>query len=197
MRLTPVVLEGRAVRLEPIEPRHVDAITEIVRAHPELWKYIPYPMRDRADVERAFVEDVAALERGVSLCFATCAGTARRLVGSTTLVVTEPRTPTIEIRRTWIAPDFQRTHVNTEAKYLQLVHCFEALRVERVELKADALNARSRAAIARIGATEEGTFRHHMRRVDGTLRDSVYFSILAEEWPGVKRRLEERMASSA
>jgi RimJ/RimL family protein N-acetyltransferase len=196
MRLSPVVLEGPTVRLEPLEARHVDAVVAVVHAHPEVWAHIPYVMRERADVERRFAQAEELLKAGTALTFATCAGTPRRLVGSTRISVTDPETPTIEIGSTWIAPEFQRTSVNTEAKYLQLTHCFEALGIARVELKADALNARSRAAIARIGAKEEGTLRHHMRRPNGTMRDSVYFSILAEEWPDVKRRLEERMARS-
>jgi RimJ/RimL family protein N-acetyltransferase len=193
LRLFPVILEGPTVRLEPIEARHLDVITAIVHAHPEVWTHIPYPMKGRTDVERLFAQTMAGHEAGTSLSFATCSGTPRRLVGSTTLFVTDPNTPTIEIGRTWIAPDFQRTSVNTEAKYLQLGHCFEVLGVARVEFKTDALNTRSRAAIARLGASEEGTHRRHMRRANGTLRDSVYFSIIAEEWPAVKRRLEERI----
>ena len=103
----------------------------------------------------------------------------------------DPDTPSVEIGSTWIVPEWQRTRVNTEAKYLQLSHCFETLGIARVELKTDARNDRSRAAMRRIGATEEGTFRSHMRRHDGTLRDSVFFSIVADEWPAVKAKPRE------
>jgi RimJ/RimL family protein N-acetyltransferase len=193
MRLGPVVLQGRSVRLEPLEAKHFDAVLAAVHAHPEVWAHSPAPVKDRAGVERLFAIAAKMGNDGSGLAFATCAGDPLRLVGSTSMVLTDPATPTVEIGRTWIVPDFQRSAVNTEAKYLQLTHAFETLGVIRVELKTDALNARSRAAIARIGATEEGTLRRHMRRANGTFRDSVYFSILAEEWPAAKARLEARM----
>src|SRR5262249_38304344 len=126
--------------------------------------------------------------------FVTLAGPDRRLAGGTSIRITDPDTPTVEIGATWIVPAWQRTRVNTEAKYLQLSHCFDRLGITRVEFKTDALNARSRAAIRRIGATEEGTLRSHMRRQNGSIRDSVYFSIIASEWPVVKASLAARLA---
>jgi RimJ/RimL family protein N-acetyltransferase len=99
----------------------------------------------------------------------------------------------VEIGWTWITPAFQRTAVNTEAKLLQLTYAFETLGAGRVALKTDGRNERSQAAIARLGAVREGTLRRHMRLPDGYVRDTVYFSILADEWPGVKARLEERV----
>jgi N-acetyltransferase len=193
MRLRPVVLEGALVRLEPLEPRHFDAILTAALSDPAIWTHIPYRVRERADVERLFAiaDRVHAAESAV--VFATCTGPERRVVGSTTIRVSDPETPSVEIGSTWIVPAWQRTRVNTEAKYLQLSHCFESLEIARVELKTDARNARSRAAIRRIGATEEGTLRSHMRRQDGTLRDSVYFSVIASEWPAVKASLAAKL----
>jgi RimJ/RimL family protein N-acetyltransferase len=108
----------------------------------------------------------------------------------------DPSTPSVEIGGTWLVPAWQRSRVNTEAKLLQLTHCFETLGVARVEFKTDSCNARSRVAIARLGATEEGTFRCHIRRHDGTLRDSVFFSITMGEWARVKAGLIQKLADS-
>jgi RimJ/RimL family protein N-acetyltransferase len=194
MQLRPIVLEGRLVRLEPLEPRHLDTVLEWVLSHPEVWAHIPYRMRDRADVERVFAIAARMRDSESAIVFATCVGPERRLIGSTAIRLVDAETPSVEIGSTWIAPEWQRTRVNTEAKYLQLSHCFETLGVARVELKTDARNERSRAAMRRIGATEEGTFRRHMRRHDGTMRDSVFFSIIADEWPAVKAGLEAKLA---
>ena len=115
------------------------------------------------------------------------------VVGSTRFLNLDPAHRRVEIGSTWVAPPWQRTSVNTEAKYLMLRHAFETLGCIRVELKTDALNQRSRAAIRRLGALEEGTFRRHMITASGRVRDSVYYSILAEEWPAVRERLEARL----
>lgn len=194
MKLRPVVLQGHLVRLEPLEARHFDAALAAALSDPSIWTHIPYRVSERADVERLFgiAERLHAAESGI--VFATCTGPERRLVGSTSIRLVDPDTPTVEIGSTWIVPEWQRTRVNTEAKLMQLSHCFEALGVSRVELKTDARNHRSQAAMRRIGATEEGTFRRHMRRQDGTLRDSVFFSIIADEWPEVKSRLGAKLA---
>jgi N-acetyltransferase len=194
MRLKPAVLEGTLVRLEPLEARHFEAAARAALSDPTIWAHIPYQVRQQSDVERLFgiAEKLHATETGIA--FATHAGPDKRLVGGTTIRLTDPDTPTVEIGSTWIVPEWQRTRVNTEAKYLQLSYCFERLDITRVEFKTDALNARSRAAIRRIGATEEGTLRSHMRRQNGTLRDSVYFSIIASEWPVVKANLESKLA---
>ncbi len=193
MRLAPAILEGTLVRLEPLEARDFDAVAAAALSDLTIWAHFPHPVRERADVERLFsiAERLHATETGI--VFATYVGPDRRLVGGTSIRLTDPDTPTVEIGSTWILPEWQRTRVNTEAKYLQLSHCFERVGIARVEFKTDARNARSRAAIRRIGATEEGTLRSHMRRRDGTIRDSVYFSIIASEWPAVKATLEARL----
>ena len=116
-----------------------------------------------------------------------------RAIGSTRFGNIEPTHRRIEIGWTWIGRPWQRTVINTEAKYLMLRHAFEEWKCIRVELKTNAKNVRSRAAIARIGGKEEGTLRRHMINADGSYRDSVYFSILDDEWPNVKARLEERL----
>jgi RimJ/RimL family protein N-acetyltransferase len=194
MQLDPAVLQGSFVRLEPLTDRHIEALAAAALSDPAIWTHIPYPVRDRSDVDRILARARALQSARMAIVFATCAGPDRTVVGSTSIRVSDPDTPSVEIGGTWIVPRWQRTQVNTEAKLLQMTHCFEVLGVARTEWKTDARNARSRAAILRLGAVEEGTLRHHMRRHDGTMRDSVYFSILAGEWPAAKRRLEARLA---
>jgi RimJ/RimL family protein N-acetyltransferase len=140
---------------------------------------------------RAYVETALAEQRaGTALAFATVERASGTVVGTTRFANAVHEHARVEIGWTWIAPRWQRTGVNTEAKLLMLRHAFEVLRVRRVELKTSALNLRSRAAIRRIGATEEGTLRKHMINADGSARHSVYFSVLDDEWPAVQARLE-------
>jgi RimJ/RimL family protein N-acetyltransferase len=155
-------------------------------------------MVDSPAAMRRYVETaLAERARGASLPFAQVERAGGRVVGSTRLGSLEPRHRRAEIGWTWIAAPWQRTAINTEAKLLLLGHAFEALGCLRVELKTDARNARSRAAILRLGATEEGTLRRHMITEGGHVRDSVYFSILAEEWPRVRDALGARLAAQA
>jgi RimJ/RimL family protein N-acetyltransferase len=142
-------------------------------------------------VDKAFAEQ----ERGESVVFATVERSSGRTVGSTRFMNIDRANRRVEIGSTWIAPAWQRTAVNTEAKYLMLRHAFETWGCVRVELKTDALNQKSRNAILRIGAKEEGRLRRHVVTWTGRIRDSVYFSILDDEWPGVKARLEEKLAA--
>src|SRR4030081_1121871 len=117
-----------------------------------------------------------------------------RVIGTTRFMNFDRVNRRLEIGSTWIAPAWQRTAVNTEAKYLMLRHAFEVWKCFRVELKTDALNQESRNAILRLGAKEEGTLRRHVLTWTGRVRDSVYFSILDSEWPEVKARMENMLA---
>jgi RimJ/RimL family protein N-acetyltransferase len=142
----------------------------------------------------------AALNRqadGVALPFAVVAREAGRAVGSTRYGNIDRSHRRVEIGWTWYGRAWQRTAVNTECKYLLLRHAFETLGCIRVEFKTDALNERSRKAILRIGATQEGIFRKHMVLPSGRIRDTVYFSITNDEWPKVKARLEEMLTQRA
>jgi RimJ/RimL family protein N-acetyltransferase len=142
----------------------------------------------------AYVEAaLAELEAGQSLPFATLDRQSGRVVGSTRFGSLDRRNLRVEIGWTWIARPWQRSPVNTEAKYLMLRYAFEELGCMRVELKTDALNERSRRAIARLGAVEEGVLRSHMVTAHGRVRDTVYYSIIAPEWPAVRARLEQRV----
>ena len=140
-------------------------------------------------VETALVEQ----SRGVSLPFVTREKSSGRIVGSTRFGNIDIPNKHVEIGWTWISPEWQRTFVNTEAKLLMLTHAFEIWKCIRVEFKTDALNERSRNAIARLGAKEEGIFRNHMITESGRFRDSVYFSIIENEWPAIKENLKTRL----
>jgi len=192
--IEPVTLKGRFVRLEPLTLDHVPALTA-VGLDPELWRWIPTPVTS-AEEMRAYVQ--LALDeraRGDALPFATIDLASGRAIGSTRYASIALADRRLEIGWTWVAKDWQRTPVNTEAKYLLLGHAFETLWCVRVEFKTDALNTKSRQALTRIGAVEEGTFRNHMVMPGGRIRHSVYFSITSEDWPAVKAHLEARMAA--
>jgi RimJ/RimL family protein N-acetyltransferase len=147
-----------------------------------------------ADDMAAYVE-LALKEQanGMSLPFAQIEKATGRLIGSTRYMNIDRVHHRVEIGCTWIGREWQRTAANTEAKYLLLRHAFETLGCMRVELKTDSLNDKSRAAILRIGAKEEGIFRNHMITSTGRIRHTVYFSVIDSEWPEVKSRLERKL----
>jgi RimJ/RimL family protein N-acetyltransferase len=192
MKLEPVTLEGRSVRLEPLASSHHAGLCEI-GLDPELWRLIPYRVSTEDEMRDYIDSALAAQAAGTAIPFATVETVSGRVVGSTRFMNIDTANRRVEIGATWIAKPWQRTAINTEAKYLMLRHAFETLGCIRVELKTDALNQRSRAAILRIGAREEGALRQHMVTWSGRLRDSVYFSILDSEWAGVKAELEAKL----
>ena len=190
-----ITLEGRAVRLVPLQREDAPKLWDVMKDHAEdLFRWIPYPMKTADDAARFMELVLAEHQRGVSVPFATIERSSGKIAGSTRFMSIDVANRHVEIGSTWIAPAYQRTAVNTEAKYLMLRHAFEIWKCLRVEFKTDSLNEKSRVAIARLGAKEEGTFRNHMVTSTGRIRHSVYFSIVDTEWPEVKRRLEERMA---
>ena len=193
MNLTPVTLEGRHVRLEPLTQTHHAALCSI-GLDPELWELIPYRVATPQDMAAYIQTALDHQAAGTALPFATVHAPSGQVIGSTRFMNIDRMHRRVEIGATWITGPWRRTAVNTEAKYLMLRHAFETLGCIRVELKTDRLNQRSRKAIRRIGATEEGTLRQHMITWSGRLRDSVYFSILDSEWPGVKQELERKLA---
>jgi RimJ/RimL family protein N-acetyltransferase len=193
MNLQPIVLEGRHVRLVPMTPEHVPALWEAGR-DPELWRLTVSQVHSPADM-RAYVDAaLRAQAAGTALPFVTTEAATGRVIGSTRFGNVDAANRRAEIGWTWLAPAWQRTAANTEAKYLMLRHAFESLGCVRVELKTDALNQRSRNAILRIGAREEGILRKHQFTEAGRVRDTVYFSIIDDEWPLAKARLEQRLA---
>ncbi len=189
MVISPLVLEGVHVRLEPLAKAHLAGLAQ-VGLEEELWRWIPTPVRTQEEMAAYIETALAEQERGVSLPFAIVDKATGRAIGSTRYGNIDRTHRRVEIGWTWVAREWQRTAMNTEAKYLLLKHAFEMLGCIRVELKTDSLNERSRAAILRIGAREEGIFRNHMITSTGRIRHTVYFSIIDSEWPAVKARVE-------
>lgn len=196
MKLDPVTLTGQQVRLEPLSVDHLPALCE-VGLDEELWRWTTALVRTSDDMRRYLETALAARAAGNALPFAIVHLPSGRVVGSTRYGNVEPVHRRLEIGWSWVAGAWQRTAVNTECKFLLLRHAFEALRCLRVEFKTDALNQRSRAALLRLGAVEEGTLRRHMITESGRVRDTVYFSILDSEWPDVAARLQARLAARA
>ena len=194
MKVELIVLEGGRVRLEPLSRAHHAGLCE-VGLDEELWRWIPVPVRTSAEME-AYI-DTALQEQasGMSLPFALVEKSSGRAIGSTRYANIDRVHHRVEIGWTWVAREWQRTAVNTEAKYLLLRHAFETLGCIRVELKTDSLNTRSREAILRIGAREEGIFRNHMITASGRIRHTVYFSIVDAEWPEVGSNLKRKLSA--
>lgn len=171
---------------------HADAFIEIGLGH-DIFRWFPYAVETPADMRRFVDAALDAQAKGLAVPFTTIEKASGRVVGSTSFLNIDRANGRLEIGATWLGVRWQRTACNTEAKLLQLRHCFEELGCVRVEFKTDSLNERSRAALRRLGAVEEGTLRHHMICPGGRLRDSVYFSVLDSEWLQVKARLKEKI----
>ncbi len=194
--VTPVTLQGSVVRLEPICREHAEMFWQAAKdALDDIFQWIPYRMRTIEDFEQLVEKALGEQERGDSVAFATVELKSGRVIGSSRFMNIDRANRRVEIGSTWIAPAWQRSAVNTEAKYLMLRHAFEVWQCMRVELKTDALNQKSRNAILRIGAKEEGTLRKHLITWTGRVRDTVYFSILDTEWPEARKCLERRLNS--
>ena len=192
MDFAPVVLEGRFVRLEPLQLSHFDALWEIAR-EPELWRWTQAQIADRGELERYLNIALEWQREGTALPFATCSTAEGKPVGCTRFANIDKGNRRAEIGWTWVGVPWQRTAINTEAKLLMLTHAFESEGCIRVELKTDALNQKSRTAIRRLGAQEEGILRHHAITESGRRRDTVYYSVLESEWPAVKQNLQSRL----
>jgi RimJ/RimL family protein N-acetyltransferase len=191
MKVDPVILSGKHVRLEPLTEEHIPALA-VAGQDPSIWEFMPYGPVITPELMREWVMHIlAGKEAGTDQPFAVVHLPSGQIVGSTRYMDIRPAHRGLEIGGTWYAPVFQRTGVNTEAKYLLLRHAFETLGCIRVQLKTDLRNQRSQNAIRRIGAVREGVLRNQMILPNGTYRSSVYFSILDSEWPAVKTHLEE------
>jgi N-acetyltransferase len=186
-----ITLAGRFVRLEPIEERHRDDILAAAAQDPETFRYLFTDLSRGESVWPAYLADAL---RDEYISWVTVDAATGRAIGSSRFLDIAPEHGRLEIGWTWIAPSHQRTATNTEAKLLQLRYAFDELGATRVALKTDERNERSQAAIARLGAVREGVLRHQFRMPDGFMRSSVYFSVLADEWPAVKAGLVARLA---
>lgn len=192
MTLTPITLEGRHARLEPLGEHHFQGLCQ-VGLDADLWRWTVSSIATEADMRGYVGEALELANRGMAIPFATIDRASGQVAGSTRFANIDLANRRVEIGWTWLGRRFQRTAINTEVKYLMLRHAFESMGCNRVELKTDALNQRSRAAIRRIGAVEEGILRAHMLTHGGRFRDTVYFSILSNEWPGVRQWFEGRL----
>ena len=196
MDLTPVTLTGTVLTLEPLDERHAPDLFAAMQDE-EVCRYLAWPPPQTLDQTLALVRDARDLMAcRQSIVWAQVWNATGRAIGSTRLLDVRPADRQVEIGSTFLARDFWRTPANTESKYLLLTFCFERLQCVRVAFKTDGRNVRSQEAIARLGAVREGVLRQHMN-VRGYQRDTVYFSILAEEWPGVKARLQARLAGGS
>jgi RimJ/RimL family protein N-acetyltransferase len=185
----PVLLQGSRVRLEPLDlDRHFEGLAAI-GLDPDLWRWTLNVAETRDDLRRYLDEALREQREGRSLPFVTVDLAGGAVAGCTRFGNMDPKNRKVEIGWTWVGRPFQRSHVNTEAKFLMLGHAFEVWDCVRVELKTNVLNRRSRDAMLRIGAVEEGILRSHAISDRGVLRDTIYYSILAGEWPGVRERL--------
>ena len=188
----PVVLEGQAVRLEPLRMEHAPALAAL--CEDEIFTWFSRVLRTQADVEAFITSALKAAEQGTERPFVILERETGAPVGSTRFLDIQREHRTLEIGYTWLARRVWRSRVNTECKYLLLRHAFETLGVMRVQLKTDQRNARSRAAIERMGAKFEGILRNHMLVRGGFVRDSAYYGVIDTEWPEVKARLEGFLA---
>jgi len=191
--LTPVTLRGRYLTLEPIEERHAPDLFEAMKDE-EVCRYLAWAPPARIEETLALARQAREqMERRQTIVFAQVWNETGRAIGSTRLLDVRPADRQVEIGSTFLARGYWRTPANTESKYLFLRHCFETLGCIRVALKTDGRNLRAQEAIARLGAMREGTLRKHMN-VRGFQRDTVYFSILDDEWPAVQARLAARLS---
>ena len=191
---TPVALEGRFVRLEPLTEAHVPGLAA-VGCDDRIWHLMLYGLIRTEDDMQAWVRGLLESQAaGTDLPFAVIHLASGRVAGATRYMEIRPAHRGLEIGGTWYGLEFQRMMVNTECKYLLLRHAFETLGTIRVQFKADLRNERSQRAIERIGARREGVLRNHYILPDGVMRASVYYSIIDTEWPEVKQLLEGMLA---
>jgi N-acetyltransferase len=193
MEIQPIVLTGRYIQLEPLSRHHISDLA-VAGKDESIWEHMLYGKVTTEERMLAWVQDLLSRQaKGSDLPFAVMDRKSGRAIGATRYMEIRPNDLGLEIGGTWYAVDYQRTATNTESKYLLLRHAFETLGYIRVQFKTDLRNVRSQQAIERIGAVKEGVLRNHMIRPDGTIRHSVYYSIINSEWPVVKSLLEEKL----
>ncbi|OGN97078.1 MAG: hypothetical protein A2Z71_02575 [Chloroflexi bacterium RBG_13_50_21] len=194
MKIEPVTLTGRIVRLEPLSEAHISGLAK-VGLDEKIWRYMRYVKVETAEQLAAWVRELLDLQAcGTDLPFAVIHQASGEPIGSTRYLNIDPLNCSLEIGGTWYGLDYQRTQVNTECKYLLLKHAFETLECVRVWFKTDLRNQHSQRALERLGVVKEGVLRNHMILPDGYIRDSVVYSLLPKEWPQVKVSLEGRLA---
>lgn len=197
MRVEPVNLVGRHVRLEPLAESHVPDLA-LAGRDPGIWRWMPYGEVTTEERMLAWVRDMLGRQaRGTDLPFVVVHLASGAAIGCTRFLDIQLANRAVEVGGTWYAAEHQRSAANTECKLLILRHAFEGVGAIRVQFKTDLRNERSQRALERIGAVREGVLRDHMVMPDGHVRSSVYYSILAREWPGVRAFLESKLATSS
>ena len=191
-------MESAHLILEPLTHLHIPELYEEIGTDPDIYRWLLFPaptsFSDFQQVLNGYIEES---QSGFRIAHAVILKESGKAIGTTSYLDINPAQSSLEIGSTFYAKSYWRSYVNTECKLTLLTHAFEERNVERVTLKTDALNQRSRDAIARLGANFEGILRHHMRRPDGSWRDSAYYSILRAEWPYVKNTLVAKLDSYA
>ena len=189
----PIVLAGRHVRLEPLGPQHRAHLEAAAAEDPDALR-LGALLLTMEGWDAWYGEAAAGIAEGRYVAWATLDAVTGTAIGSTRFADIDVGSERLEIGWTWLAPSRWRTAANTEAKLLQLRYAFDELGAGRVALKTDGRNARSQAAIERLGGVREGILRRHLRMPDGYIRDTVYYSILRDEWPPIRARLEARLS---
>lgn len=184
-------LNGETVKLLPISLHHIEGLWEAAKPD-EIWTYMATTVRSKEEMKQMIASAIQKREKGTEYTF-TVVNQEDKIIGSTRYLDISPEHKSLEIGSTWYHPDSWRTSINTECKYLLLQHAFESWKVRRVQLKTDSRNLRSQKAIERIGAVKEGTLRKDRKIAGGYVRDTVYYSILDDEWGTVKLNLERKL----
>ncbi len=192
MTTEAVTLTGKFVQLEPLSRDHFSELCQVALSNPEIWRWMA-KMESEQDFRGYFETALDWQAAGTSIPFTIRSLRDGSIVGSTRYLDRKPEHRSLEIGATWLATVAQRTGINVEMKYLMLRHAFESMQCLRVALKTHHNNRKSQAAMQALGAVKEGVFRNHMVHYDGTPRHTVWFSIVAGEWPAVKQRLDARM----
>jgi RimJ/RimL family protein N-acetyltransferase len=193
--LTPVVLEGEGVQLEPITMEHVPELAEVI-FEPTIWRWMSTHMKNHDHLLDFVNVAIEQMKAGTAIVWVTRSKADGKVAGATRLFEISAQNHTMELGWTWLHPAYQRTGVNIEAKYLQLGHAFERMNAMRVAFKTHHENLKSQTAIAALGAKPEGVFRNHFIMPDGSIRHSVWYSITDDEWPLVKAKLKARLDRS-
>jgi N-acetyltransferase len=191
--VTPTVLEGNRVLLEPLTQQHLPELAQIA-FEPSIWRWTSRRIDTPEDLQTFFRIALGEINAGTAVAWATRSKATGKLAGSTRLYDISQEHRTMELGGTWLHPNYHRTGINVEAKYLQLTHAFERMNALRVSFKTHHENLKSQTAIAALGAKFEGIFRNHMIMPDGSIRHSYWYSITCEDWPEVKANLESRLA---
>jgi len=194
VKIEEVILQGKFVSLVPLSFEHLDALYKAASVK-SLWLWTANVVKTKDDLRHYVETALDELERKTSLPFVTIEKSSEKIIGSTRFGNLDAKNRKAEIGWTWINPAWQRSFINTEAKLLMLTHAFETWKCVRVEFKTDVLNEKSRKAILRLGAKEEGVLRQHIFTDTGRLRDTVYFSVIDKEWQNVKTNLSAKLRS--